>query len=170
VIGAGVIGLELGSVWRGSGRRSRCSRRCRASSRRDEAVAKEAWKVFTKQGLASSSGVKIGEVKIRKGRASRSPTDARARPQTLEFDKADRRDRPRAEHRRPERRGVGLKLDERGFIEVDDDCRTNLPNVYAIGDVVRGPMLAHKAEEEGVMVAERIAGQHGHVDFNTSRG
>ena len=62
---------------------------------------------------------------------------------------------------------VGLALDERGFVAVDDDCRTNLPNVWAIGDVVRGPMLAHKAEEEGVAVAERIAGQHGHVDFNT---
>ncbi|MDP2707259.1 MAG: FAD-dependent oxidoreductase, partial [Burkholderiales bacterium] len=62
---------------------------------------------------------------------------------------------------------VGLKLDERGCIEVDDECRTNLPNVWAVGDVVRGPMLAHKAEEEGVAVAERIAGRHGHVDFNT---
>ena len=65
------------------------------------------------------------------------------------------------------REAVGLKLDERGFVEVDDECRTNLPNVWAIGDVVRGPMLAHKAEEEGVAVAQRIAGQHGHVDFNT---
>jgi dihydrolipoamide dehydrogenase len=63
--------------------------------------------------------------------------------------------------------GVGLKLDERGFVAVDADCRTNLPNVWAIGDVVRGPMLAHKAEEEGVAVAERIAGQKPHVDFNT---
>jgi dihydrolipoamide dehydrogenase len=62
---------------------------------------------------------------------------------------------------------VGLKLDSRGFIDVDADCRTNLANVWAIGDVVRGPMLAHKAEEEGIAVAERIAGQHGHVDFNT---
>ncbi len=62
---------------------------------------------------------------------------------------------------------IGLKLDERGFIAVDDQCRTNVPNVWAIGDVVRGPMLAHKAEEEGVAVAERIAGQHGHVNFNT---
>jgi dihydrolipoamide dehydrogenase len=62
---------------------------------------------------------------------------------------------------------VGLTLDERGFVAVDGDCRTNLPQVWAIGDVVRGPMLAHKAEEEGVAVAERIAGQHGHVDFNT---
>jgi dihydrolipoamide dehydrogenase len=62
---------------------------------------------------------------------------------------------------------VGLVLDERGFVTVDELCRTNLANVWAIGDVVRGPMLAHKAEEEGVAVAERIAGQHGHVDFNT---
>ena len=62
---------------------------------------------------------------------------------------------------------VGLRLDERGFVEVDAECRTNLPQVWAVGDVVRGPMLAHKAEEEGVAVAERIAGQHGHVDFNT---
>src|SRR5690606_15743592 len=62
---------------------------------------------------------------------------------------------------------VGLKLDERGFVAVDDECKTNLPNVWAVGDVVRGPMLAHKAEEEGVAVAERIVGQHGHVNFNT---
>jgi dihydrolipoamide dehydrogenase len=62
---------------------------------------------------------------------------------------------------------VGLKLDERGFVAVDHDCRTNLANVWAIGDVVRGPMLAHKAEEEGVAVAQRIVGQYGHVDFNT---
>jgi dihydrolipoamide dehydrogenase len=63
--------------------------------------------------------------------------------------------------------GVGLKLDERGFVAVDAECRTKLPNVWAIGDVVRGPMLAHKAEEEGVAVAERIVGQKPHVDFNT---
>jgi dihydrolipoamide dehydrogenase len=62
---------------------------------------------------------------------------------------------------------VGLALDERGFVTVDGECRTNLANVWAVGDVVRGPMLAHKAEEEAVAVAERIAGQHGHVDFNT---
>ena len=62
---------------------------------------------------------------------------------------------------------AGLKLDERGFIAVDGDCRTSMPNVWAIGDVVRGPMLAHKAEEEGAAVAERIAGRKPHVDFNT---
>ena len=62
---------------------------------------------------------------------------------------------------------VGLKIDQRGFIEVDDHCRTALPGVYAIGDVVRGPMLAHKGEEEGVMVAELLAGQKAHVNFDT---
>ncbi|OIQ68043.1 dihydrolipoyl dehydrogenase [mine drainage metagenome] len=62
---------------------------------------------------------------------------------------------------------IGLELDERGAIVVDGDCRTRLPGIWAVGDVVRGPMLAHKAEEEGVAVAERIAGQHGHVNFNT---
>jgi dihydrolipoamide dehydrogenase len=62
---------------------------------------------------------------------------------------------------------VGLELDERGFVKADAECRTNLENVWAVGDVVRGPMLAHKAEEEGVAVAQRIAGRHGHVDFNT---
>jgi dihydrolipoamide dehydrogenase len=62
---------------------------------------------------------------------------------------------------------IGLAVDERGFVVVDEQCRASVPNVWAIGDVVRGPMLAHKAEEEGVAVAERIAGQHGHVDFNT---
>jgi dihydrolipoamide dehydrogenase len=62
--------------------------------------------------------------------------------------------------------GVGLKVSERGMIEVDSHCRTNLPNVYAIGDVVRGPMLAHKAEDEGVMVAELIAGQKPHIDYD----
>lgn len=62
---------------------------------------------------------------------------------------------------------VGLKLDERGFVIVDGDCKTNLTNVWAVGDVVRGPMLAHKAEEEGVAVAERIGGQHGNVNFDT---
>ena len=80
---------------------------------------------------------------------------------------ADRLDRPRAAYGGLGADAVGLKLDARGFVAVDDECRTNLPNVWAIGDVVRGPMLAHKAEDEGVAVAERIAGQHGHVDFNT---
>ena len=94
-------------------------------------------------------------------------TDAKGEAQTLEVDKLIV-----SIGRVPNTIGlnaeaVGLKLDERGAIVVDDECQTNLPNVWAVGDVVRGPMLAHKAEEEGVAVAERIAGQHGHVNFNT---
>ncbi len=114
VIGAGVIGLEMGSVWRRLGSEVTILEALPAFlGAADEQIAREAAKVF--------------------------------------FNNAE---------------GVGLKLD-RGFVAVDGDCRTNLPGVWAIGDVVRGPMLAHKAEEEGVAVAERIAGQKPHVDFNT---
>ncbi len=74
---------------------------------------------------------------------------------------------PRHAHTGLGAEAVGLTIDERGFVAVDAECRTNLPQVWAVGDVVRGPMLAHKAEEEGVAVAERIAGGHGHVDFDT---
>jgi dihydrolipoamide dehydrogenase len=112
-------------------------------------------------------GVVVGAVKVEGGAVLVSYTDAKGAAQTLECERlivsigrVPNTDGLNAE-------AVGLKLDERGAIVVDDDCRTNLPDVWAIGDVVRGPMLAHKAEEEGVAVAERIAGQHGHVDFNT---
>ena len=112
--------------------------------------------------------MKITEVKNngKKG-VSVAYTDAKGAAQTLEVDKLIV-----SIGRVPNTNGlnaeaVGLKLDERGAVLVDDHCKTNLPGVWAIGDVVRGPMLAHKAEEEGVAVAERIAGQHGHVNFNT---
>ena len=136
----------------------------------DEQIAKEAHKAFTKQGLKIELGVKVGEIKAgKKGVTVPTPTP-RARRQKLDVDKLIV-----SIGRVPNTTGlnagaVGLKLDERGAIVVDDDCRTNLPGVWAVGDVVRGPMLAHKAEEEGVAVAERIAGQHGHVNFNTIPG
>ena len=131
----------------------------------DEQVAKEALKLFTKQGLQISLGVKIGEIKAGKKSVSVAYTDAKGAEQKLEVDKliVSIGRVPNTTGLNPE--AVGLKLDERGAIVVDDECRTNLPGVWAVGDVVRGPMLAHKAEEEGVAVAERIAGQHGHVDF-----
>ncbi|WP_290901788.1 dihydrolipoyl dehydrogenase [Aquabacterium sp.] len=171
VIGSGVIGLEMGSVWRRLGADVTVLEAMPAFlAAVDEQVAKEAQKLFTKQGLKLQLGVKIGEIKTtKKGKAtgvSVAYTDAAGAEQVLECDKlivsigrvpntiglnAD---------------GVGLQLDERGAIVVNADCQTNLPNVWAVGDVVRGPMLAHKAEEEGVAVAERIAGQHGHVDFD----
>jgi dihydrolipoamide dehydrogenase len=133
----------------------------------DEQIAKEARKAFTRQGLKVELGVKVTEVKKDKQGVSVSYTSAKGEAQILEADRLIV-----SIGRVPNTAGlnheaVGLKIDERGTIVVDDDCRTNLPNVWAVGDVVRGPMLAHKAEEEAVAVAERIAGQHGHVDFNT---
>jgi dihydrolipoamide dehydrogenase len=168
LIGAGVIGLEMGSVWRRLGAEVKVLEALPAFlGAVDEQIAKEAQKAFAKQGLKVELGVKIGEVKTDKKGVSVAYTDAKGAAQTLVVDKLIV-----SIGRVPNTIGlnaeaVGLKLDERGAIAVDGDCKTNLPNVWAIGDVVRGPMLAHKAEEEGVAVAERIAGQHGHVDFNT---
>ncbi|MDX3905287.1 MAG: dihydrolipoyl dehydrogenase [Pigmentiphaga sp.] len=168
VIGAGVIGLELGSVWRRLGSEVTVLEALPTFlPAADEQIAKEALKVLTKQGLKINLGVKIGEVKPAAKNVTIKYTDAAGAEQSLVVDKliVSIGRVPNTQGLNAE--GVGLKLDERGFIAVDDDCRTGLPNVWAIGDVVRGPMLAHKAEEEGVAVAERIAGQHGHVNFNT---
>ena len=168
VIGAGVIGLELGSVWRRLGAEVTILEAMpEFLSVADQQVAKEALKAFAKQGLKISTGVKIGEVKAGAKSVTVPYTDAAGAEQSLVVDTLIV-----SIGRVPHTQGlgvetVGLKLDERGFVAVDDDCKTNLPNVWAVGDVVRGPMLAHKAEEEGVAVAERIAGQHGHVNFGT---
>ena len=168
VIGAGVIGLEMGSVWRRLGAQVTVLEALPTFlGAADQQIAKEALKAFTKQGLKIQLGVKIAQVKAGKKGVSVSYADAAGAAQTLDCDKLIV-----SIGRVPNTAGlngeaVGLKLDERGFVAVDDDCRSNLPNVWALGDVVRGPMLAHKAEEEGVAVAERIAGQHGHVNFNT---
>jgi dihydrolipoamide dehydrogenase len=133
----------------------------------DEQVAREAQRAFAKQGLKIELGVKIGEVKASPGGVVVHYADAKGAAKTYECERliVSIGRVPNTEGLNAQ--GVGLKLDERGAIVVDDECRTNIANVWAIGDVVRGPMLAHKAEEEGVAVAERIAGQHGHVDFNT---
>jgi dihydrolipoamide dehydrogenase len=168
VIGAGVIGLEMGSVWRRLGADVTILEALPAFlGAVDQQIAKEAHKAFTKQGLKMSFGVKIDSVKADKKGVTVQYVDDKGVAQTLVVDKLIV-----SIGRVPNTTGlnaesVGLTLDERGFVAVDDDCRTNLPDVWAVGDVVRGPMLAHKAEEEGVAVAERIAGQHGHVDFNT---
>jgi dihydrolipoamide dehydrogenase len=168
VIGSGVIGLEMGSVWRRLGAEVTILEALPTFlAAVDEQVAKEAQKVLTKQGLKLQLGVKISEVKAAKKGVTVSYTDAAGAEQKLEVDKLIISIGRTANTNGLNAEAVGLKLDERGAIVVDDDCKTNLPNVWAIGDVVRGPMLAHKAEEEGVAVAERIAGQHGHVNFNT---
>ena len=167
LIGAGVIGLEMGSVWRRLGAEVTVLEGLPSFlGAVDEGVAKEAAKVFKKQGLDIQLGVKVGEVKTSKKGVTVSYADAKGEAKTLEVDKliVSIGRVPNTIGLNAE--GVGLKLDAKGAIEVDADCKTNLPGVWAIGDVVRGPMLAHKAEEEGVAVAERIAGQHGHVDFD----
>ena len=167
LIGSGVIGLEMGSVWRRLGAEVTVLEALPTFlGAVDEQIAKEAKKAFDKQGLKIELGVKVGEVKSGKKGVSVAWTNAKGEAQTLEVDKLIV-----SIGRVPNTTGlnaeaVGLKLGERGDVIVDGDCRTNLPGVWAVGDVVRGPMLAHKAEEEGVAVAERIAGQHGHVDFN----
>ena len=168
LIGSGVIGLEMGSVWRRLGADVTILEGLPTFlGAVDEQIAKEAKKAFDKQGLKVELGVKVGEIKSGKKGVSIAYTNVKGEAQALEADKLIV-----SIGRVPNTIGlnteaVGLQLDERGAIVVDGDCKTNLPGVWAVGDVVRGPMLAHKAEEEGVAVAERIAGQHGHVNFNT---
>jgi dihydrolipoamide dehydrogenase len=168
VVGAGVIGLEMGSVWRRLGATVTMLEGLPVFlGAIDEQIAKEAHKLFVKQGLDIHLGVKIESISTTNADVTVVYNDQKGAKQTAVFDQLIV-----SIGRVPNTIGldadkVGLKLDERGFVEVDGDCKTNLPNVWAVGDVVRGPMLAHKAEEEGVAVAERIAGQHGHVNFNT---
>ncbi len=168
VIGSGVIGLEMGSVWRRLGSDVTILEGLPTFlGAVDEQIAKEAKKAFDKQGLKIELGVKVGEVKNSKKGVSIAYTNAKGEAQTLDVDKLIISIGRMANTIGLGAENIGLKLDERGMVVVDDLCKTNLPNVWAVGDVVRGPMLAHKAEEEGVAVAERIAGQHGHVNFNT---
>ena len=168
LIGSGVIGLEMGSVWRRLGAEVTVLEGLPTFlGAVDEQIAREAKKAFDKQGLKIYLGVKVGAVTVSGQGVSIAYSDAKGTAQTLDVDKLIV-----SIGRVPNTQGlnaqaVGLQLDERGAIVVDGECRTNLLGVWAVGDVVRGPMLAHKAEEEGVAVAERIAGQHGHVDFNT---
>lgn len=134
----------------------------------DEAVSKEAYKIFTKGlGLSIQTSVQISGATVEGNRVKVAYKTAEGQDAILECDKL-----VVAVGRVPNTwnltgEGVALPLDARGFVEVDDDCKTALPNIWAIGDVVRGPMLAHKSSEEGVAVAERIAGQKPHLDFNT---
>ena len=168
VIGAGVIGLEMGSVWRRLGAEVTVLEALPDFlAVVDTQVAKEAQKIFAKQGLDIHTGIKLGEIKATAKQVTVPYTDAAGAEQKLVVDKLIV-----SIGRVPYTGGlnadtVGLAIDERGFVVVDGDCKTNLPNVWAVGDVVRGPMLAHKAEDEGVAVAERIGGQHGHVNFDT---
>jgi dihydrolipoamide dehydrogenase len=168
LIGSGVIGLEMGSVWRRLGAEVTVLEGLPTFlGAVDQQIAKEAYKVFVKQGLKIELGVKVGEIKRTAEGVSVAYTDPKGQAQTLNVDRLIVSIGRVANTNGLAVEAVGLEIDDRGAIVVDADCKTNLPNVWAIGDVVRGPMLAHKAEEEGVAVAERIAGQHGHVNFNT---
>ena len=165
VIGAGVIGLELGSVWKRLGSEViilealddflvACDRQ----------IANEALKTLQKQGLDIRLGAKVTGTGTNNQQVIVTYEDKDGKHQ-ISVDKLIV-----AVGRKPNTAGlgakeVGLSLDERGFILVDEHCQTNLPNIYAIGDVVRGPMLAHKASEEGVAVAERIAGKAAHMNY-----
>jgi dihydrolipoamide dehydrogenase len=169
VIGAGVIGLELGSVWRRLGAEVVVLEALEAFlPMADAAVAAEAARHFKKQGLDIRLGARVSAAKAGKDGVTVSYTDAQAKDkgeQQLVVDKL-----VVAVGRKPYTEGLlaegtGVKLDERGFIQVDDHCATGVENVWAVGDVVRGPMLAHKGKEEGVSVADRIAGKFAHVNY-----
>jgi dihydrolipoamide dehydrogenase len=165
VIGAGVIGLELGSVWRRLGSEvTVLEAMVQFLPMVDQTIAREAQRHFKKQGLDIKLGAKVLSAAAKAGAVEVVYADAQGE-HTLQVDKL-----VVAVGRRPFTEGLladgtGVKVDERGFIEVDGHCRTNVPNVWAVGDVVRGPMLAHKGKEEGVMVADLIAGQFGEVNY-----
>ena len=166
VIGAGVIGLELGSVWARLGAEvTVIEAQDKFLSAVDEQVAKEALKIFAKQKLDIRLGARVTGSEVKDGEVTVNFTDAKGE-QHMTFDKLIV-----AVGRRPVTNNVlsadsGVTIDERGFIFVDDICATSVPGVYAVGDVVRGPMLAHKASEEGIMVAERIAGNKAQVNYD----
>jgi len=166
VIGAGVIGLELGSVWNRLGSEVVVLEAQDAFLHLvDQNVAKEAKKLFTKQGLDIRVGARVTGTEVKGKEVVVTYQDAEGEQQVT-FDKLIV-----AVGRRPYTEDLlagdsGVNLDERGFIFVNEQCATDAPGVWAIGDVVRGPMLAHKASEEGVMVAERIAGHKAQLNYD----
>lgn len=166
VIGAGYIGLEMGSVWNRLGSKVILLEAMESFlGTVDPQLAREAQRQLTRQGLDIRLGARVNEV--RKGKTiSVHYEDKEGKRYNVQVDKlivAVGR-RPHTENLAIE--DAGLLTDERGFIHVDEHCETNLPGVYAVGDVVRGPMLAHKGSEEGIMVAERLAGQPGEVNYD----
>lgn len=167
VIGAGVIGLELGSVWRRLGAEVTL---LEAQSdflwMADQDVQKEGMKLFGKQGLDIKLGCRVTGSKKTKAAVELTFEDDKGEEQKQKFEKVIV-----AVGRRPYTEGlaakdVGLELDERGFIDTRGLGKTNIANVWAVGDVTRGPMLAHKGSEEGVAVAELIATGHGHMNYD----
>jgi dihydrolipoamide dehydrogenase len=168
VIGAGVIGLELGSVWNRLGSEVTILEGMpEFLAAADAEVAKVAAREFKKQGLDIRLGCKVSGTEVKKDGVHVAYTDANGAVQELVVDKL-----LVAVGRRPATKGLladgtGVKLTDRGMIEVDEHCHTGVDGVWAVGDCVRGPMLAHKGFEEGIAVAELIAGLPGHVNFET---
>src|SRR5262245_45735842 len=166
VIGAGVIGLELGSVWARLGAKVTILEAMdEFLAMADRPLAAEALKQLRKQGLDIKLGAKVSGAEVAKNAVTVKYTDATGE-QTAVFDRL-----VVAVGRRPYTKdllgeGTGVEIDARGFIVVDEHCRTGAANVYAVGDCVRGPMLAHKAKEEGVMAAELAAGRYGHTNYD----
>ncbi|HWM71287.1 MAG TPA: dihydrolipoyl dehydrogenase [Steroidobacteraceae bacterium] len=167
VIGAGVIGMELGSVWRRLGAEVVVLEALPDFlAIADQQLAKEALRHFKKQGLDVRLGAKVTGAKVAGDAVNVTYTDAKGE-QSLTVDKL-----VVAIGRRPFTKdllaeGTGVEIDERGFIKVDPECRTGAEGIWAVGDVVRGPMLAHKGKEEGVTVADHIAGKYGEVNYKT---
>ncbi|MDO6459296.1 dihydrolipoyl dehydrogenase [Granulosicoccaceae sp. 1_MG-2023] len=166
VIGAGVIGLELGSVWRRLGAEVIIlEAQDTFLSMADQRIAKDAQRQFAAQGLDIRLSARVTSSEIKNGKVV-------VKYQDKDGDQEETVDRMivavgrRAYTENLCSDDVGLGFDERGLVHVNDYCETNVPGIYAVGDVVRGPMLAHKGSEEGVMVAERIAGEHAHLNYD----
>jgi dihydrolipoamide dehydrogenase len=165
VIGAGVIGLELGSVWRRLGSEVTVLEALEQFLPiADAAIAKEAQRHFKKQGIDIKLGAKVSSAVVVGGAVDVAYTDAHGEHEfTVDKLVVAVGRKPFTEGLLAE--GTGVRLDQRGFIQVDEHCRTGVPNVWAIGDAVRGPMLAHKGKEEGTMVADLIAGHFAEVNY-----
>jgi dihydrolipoamide dehydrogenase len=166
VIGAGVIGLELGSVWRRLGAEVTVIEALpEFLGMADADIAKAAAREFKKQGLDIHLGAKVSKAEIKKNAVEVTYADKDGE-HTITVDKLLVAVGRRAYTQGLLGEGTGVKVDQRGRVEVDEHCWTGVDGIWAIGDCVRGPMLAHKGEEEGVMVAELIAGRAGHVDYD----
>jgi len=166
VIGAGIIGMELGSVWRRLGAEVVVFEALdKFMVAADDQIAKDALKTCTTQGLQIRLGARVTGTEIKRKQVTVSFTDAEGEQQ-LTFDKLIVAVGRRAYTENLLAADTGVDMDERGVIFVDDYCTTSVPGVYAVGDVVRGTMLAHKASEEGVMVAERIAGHKTAMNYD----
>jgi dihydrolipoamide dehydrogenase len=167
VIGAGAVGLELGSVWRRLGARVTVIEMLPTITPfADQQMSKALERALSDQGVEIRLDTRLTAAKILKTKVKLSVEHTKSGSETIECDRV-----LVAVGRRPMTSGAGLEeagvtLDDAGRVEVDDHLQTNLTNVYAIGDIVRGPMLAHKAEDEGVAVAEHIAGMPGHVNYD----